>query len=75
VEAAIELGSLYRDWVAFIPSEGVPSDIRQQRQDNAVYYLQEAIDLAHELNLTHMELDAQVNMAWTYYHVGSMGQN
>lgn len=74
IEAAIELGSLYRDWVAFIPGEGVPSDIRQQRQDNAVYYLQEAINLAHELNLTHMELDAQVNMAWTYYHVGLWGK-
>jgi tetratricopeptide (TPR) repeat protein len=70
VEAAIELGSLYRDWVAFIPSEGVPPEIRQQRQDNAVYYLQEAIDLAHELNLTHLELDALVNIGWTYYHVG-----
>ncbi|MBK7917533.1 MAG: hypothetical protein IPJ94_15000 [Chloroflexi bacterium] len=70
IEAALELGSLYRDWVAFIPSDGIPSDIWQQRQDNADYYLQEAIDLAHELNLAHMELDALVNMAWTYYHVG-----
>jgi len=74
IEAAIELGSLYRDWVAFVPSEGVPPDIRQQRQDNAVYYLQEAIDLAHELDLAHMELDAEVNMAWTYYHVGQWGK-
>lgn len=75
IEAAIELGSLYRDWVAFIPGEGVPPDIRQQRQDNAVYYLKEAIDLAHDLNLRHMELDAQVNMAWTYYHVGQWSKS
>jgi len=72
VEAAIELGSLYRDWVAYIPGEGVPLEIRQQRQDNALYYLQEAARLAHELELKHLELDAQINVGWTYYHVGQL---
>jgi tetratricopeptide (TPR) repeat protein len=73
IEAAIELGSLYRDWVAYTPrDEVVPVEIRQQRLGDALYYLQEATDLAHGLGLNHLELDAQVNIGWTYYHVGQL---
>lgn len=75
VEAAIELGSLYRDWIASAPQgETVPSEIKQQRKENALYYLKEGIDLAVDLDLPHLALDAQVNIGWTYHQVGQWEQ-
>lgn len=70
IEAAIELGSLYRDWVANSSMEQTPADILEQRQQEALFYLEEAIELANDLKLPHLELDAQVNVAWTYYYTG-----
>ncbi len=70
IEAAIELGSLYRDWVAHSVEEQTPADILEQRQQEALFYLEEAIELANSLNLPHLELDARVNVAWTYYYTG-----
>lgn len=71
VEAAIELGSLYRDWVALATTESTPPEIIEQRRENALFYLEQAITVAHSLNLAHLELDARVNVSWTYFYTGS----
>lgn len=71
VEAAIELGSLYRDWVAHAGTESTPPEIIEQRRENALFYLEQAIALAHNLNLAHLELDARVNVSWTYFYTGN----
>lgn len=72
VEAAIELGSLYRDWVAHTVPGNVPEEITYQRQENALYYLNDAIELAQDLHLPHLELDAHVNVSWTYFYAGDL---
>lgn len=71
VEAAIELGSLYRDWVAHAVTESTPLEIIEQRRENALFYLEEAIELAHNLKLAHLELDARVNVSWTHFYTGN----
>lgn len=71
VEAAIELGSLYRDWVAHAAAESTPLEIIEQRRENALFYLEQAITLAHHLDLAHLELDARVNIGWTYFYTGN----
>ena len=69
IEAKLELGSLYRDWVAYSREEMMP-EIGRRRHNNALMYLNDAARLANELKLPHLELDALVNVAWTHYFAG-----
>jgi hypothetical protein len=73
IEAKLELGSLYRDWVAYSREEMTP-EIARRRHNNALMYLNDAARLADELNLPHLELDALVNVAWTNYFAGLEGE-
>lgn len=65
VEAWIEKGCLERDWIRFVEN---PAKERHYR--DAIYYLEQAIELARELRNQRLELDARVNIAWTHYHFG-----
>ncbi len=62
-----ELGSLYRDRLRTLPETASP---RQKEDDyrEAKINLTEAITMAREKGLQHLEVDALVNMAWTYFH-------
>lgn len=66
VEAWIEKGCLERDWIRFVED----SVAKEHHYRDAVYYLEQAIDLAREIGNQRLELDARVNIAWTHYHFG-----
>lgn len=70
VEAALELGTLYREWVAAAKHDDMPTPeaIIQSRRNNALQYLTQAADLAGDN--VHLALDAWVNVAWTHYYAG-----
>lgn len=63
IEAWIEKGCLERDWILLSKEE------RQRRHyRDALYYYRLAADLARSLPNPRLELDAQVNMAWSHYY-------
>lgn len=68
VEAWVEKGCLERDWIRFVERENFAE--RERHYRDAVYYLEQAIELAKELGNKRLELDARVNIAWTHYHFG-----
>ncbi|GIK11083.1 MAG TPA: hypothetical protein PKC99_10275 [Anaerolineales bacterium] len=65
VEAWIEKACLERDLIQFIQNN--PKQ-KQRHNDDALYYLDQAVNLAKELNNFRLELDARVDIAWTHYH-------
>jgi hypothetical protein len=67
VEAQIEMGCLYRDWMARTDETRL-HDSWVLRRDDALYYLDQAVKGSQKLGLVRLEFDAQVNMAWTYYY-------
>lgn len=69
IEVEIERGCLYRDWISHTDKEEAPS-IWEARRDNAFNALNIAKSKADELEIERLRLDAQVNIAWTYYYVG-----
>ncbi|MFN3742985.1 MAG: hypothetical protein ACK4VW_10035, partial [Anaerolineales bacterium] len=68
VEAWIEKGCLERDWIRFVERDNLAE--RERHYRDAIYYLEQAIELAKELGNKRLELDARVNIAWTHYHFG-----
>lgn len=72
VEATLELGTLYREWVAAARTDPevdvmpTPENILSSRHNNALQYLTQSADLAG--NNVHLALDAWVNIAWTHYY-------
>lgn len=66
IEINIETGCLYRDWLTRTAETAVP-DIWQRRLGRATYFLETAAKGAHQFGLLRYELDAWVNLAWTYY--------
>lgn len=68
VEAALELGTLYREWVAAARHDDrpTPDAIIKSRRNNALQYLSEATNLSGDN--VHLALDAWVNIAWTHYY-------
>lgn len=68
VEAALELGILYREWVASARFDNIPTPGHkfESRLENAQRYLTQAAKLAG--NRVHLALEAWVNIAWTHYY-------
>ena len=66
-QAWIEKGCLERDLI-------LSGEDKQRHYRDALYYLEQAANLAINTKNTDMELDAQVNIAWTYYHFGEIEQ-
>ncbi len=66
VEINIETGCLYRDWLGQT-DKSQSSGIWQRRYEDALFYLKEAVKVAKKLKISRLTLDAQVNLAWTYY--------
>ena len=66
IEINIETGCLYRDWLTRTGETAVP-DIWQRRLGRATYFLETAVKSARQLGLLRFELDALINLAWTYY--------
>jgi tetratricopeptide (TPR) repeat protein len=66
VEVNIETGCLYRDWLGET-DKSQSLGIWQRRYDDALFYLQEAVRVAKKLDILRLTLDAQVNIAWTYF--------
>lgn len=73
IEAHIEIGCLYRDWLNDKDKTELP-DIWKRHFTNAEGYLKTAIDEAHQRKLARLELDARVNLAWVYFRAGEGGQ-
>lgn len=68
VEIDIETGCLYRDWLA-LTDKSRSRKVWESRYEDALYYLQEAVRVAKNLNNPRLALDAQVNIAWTFFGV------
>lgn len=66
VETYLEWGCLYRDWMGNTDKARLPQRW-EARYKQALNFLQQAITDAGKLQLTHLQLDAQVNLAWTHY--------
>jgi hypothetical protein len=68
IEAKIELGCVNRDGVRVARMENKPSSsISEQRYKDAQTYLKDAARLAKERGLPRLELEAQVDLAHTYF--------
>lgn len=73
IEAKIEMGCLQRDRIRIIDRTLYPDQWRR-RYNNALQYLTSAAEGAKNLDHVHFQLDAQVNIAWTYYYALDFGQ-
>lgn len=73
IEANIEAGCLYRDWMGYTDKDRLP-DAWKRRRDRALHYLTEAAREAGNSKLVRLELDAQVNIGWTYYLAGEYAE-
>jgi hypothetical protein len=67
VEAYIQIGCLYRDWTQLI-EKGTVTTIWQQHKQNALFYLNQAVKLAHQLDNIRYQLVALVDIAWMRYY-------
>lgn len=78
IEAEIELGCVYRDYVHYIKSQLEPGPKREQRwislKNKAVHYLTHAIEQAKKSHYPRHHLDAQVDLAITYYYAEDFEQ-
>ena len=71
----IELGSLYRDRLRPTTDQTViPTRQRENDYREAILNLSEAMTMAHEKQLIHLEVDAGVNLAWTHFHAGNYAE-
>ncbi|MCX7838314.1 MAG: hypothetical protein N2559_02515, partial [Anaerolineae bacterium] len=75
VEALIEKGCAYRDWVKFLrekstweEKETVPDWSPQLEQSRDAF--EQAQQVAEQHNLHYLRVDALVNLAWLYYYAG-----
>jgi tetratricopeptide (TPR) repeat protein len=70
-EIIIELGCLYRDWFPVAPPEGqvtlLPGELRYRE---ALVYFEEGVKLASQYGLYRLQIDAEINKAWTHYYQG-----
>lgn len=72
IEAEIEMGSLFRDLMRFQQDkENTTEDSWRDDHDNAIAMFKDAVDLSTKKDLPPHKLDAQVNLAWTYYYAGA----
>lgn len=67
VEAYIELGCVYREWIRSLPKEH--PERRNQIERSRVAY-EKAVKVARESRYEYRAIDALVNMAWLYYYIG-----
>ncbi len=72
IEALIEQGCLYRDYMIYIKDDEqvVRTGRFRQYKNRALNALQKAVSLAKARQFFQHQLDAQVNLAWTYYYIG-----
>lgn len=63
-EAWIERGCLERDYILWSPE----TRRRERHYSDALNYLDQATQLAQQINNKRLELDALVNMGWTHYY-------
>ncbi|GIK43240.1 MAG: hypothetical protein BroJett011_70730 [Chloroflexota bacterium] len=77
VEAEIELGCLYRDYLYYVKNflDVHPEQETRWRllKDKALQHLEEAVKLAENRFPFH-HLDAQVDLAWTHYYADDLDQ-
>lgn len=72
IESYIEIGCVHRDWMTYLLRRGERHDRKiRDHQDNALDYLQKAASLARERSLRRLELNACINIAWTYFRMNS----
>lgn len=67
IEANLETGCLYRNWMLITDRTQLPR-IWERRYGDAVDYLLQAVQMAHERQLVRLELDARANLAWTHFY-------
>ncbi len=70
IEALIELGCIYRDWVRIHPlASALEATAREEMALRAERTLQRAAEEAGE-TFPHLRVDALVNLAWLYFYAG-----
>ena len=67
IEAKIEQGCVYRDYMRYLKAQKYPQFENYERE--ALKSLRKALALAEEHNHPRHQLDAQVDLIWTYYYV------
>ncbi|MBI3167645.1 MAG: hypothetical protein HYZ22_04155 [Chloroflexi bacterium] len=67
VEAYIELGCVYREWIHSLPKDR-PERIHHIGLSRIAY--EKAVKVARETGYEYRAIDALVNMAWLYYYAG-----
>ncbi|RMD61652.1 hypothetical protein D6833_07970, partial [Candidatus Parcubacteria bacterium] len=74
IEVAIEQGCLYRDYMRSLGRNSSDSlNERFRRYKNrALNTLRRAVELAKKKGYPRHQLDAQVDLAWTYYYAGEI---
>ncbi len=75
IEALIEQGTLYRDYMFFIKDDvrAVERGRFRQYRNQAVKSLKKALTLAEAGNFPRHKMDALVDLAYTYYYADEIG--
>lgn len=73
IGAYIEMGCIQRDRIQIIDREKYLEQIHRRQRD-ALYYYNEAVNLARKNNLARLELDARVNSGWLYYYARDLAK-
>ncbi len=72
IEAEIEMGCLYRDYLHYVKKQSDPESSQETRwhrlQNLSLQHLKKAVSLSEANQYPQHQLDAQVNLAWTYYY-------
>ncbi|MBN1995307.1 MAG: hypothetical protein JW953_21645 [Anaerolineae bacterium] len=71
IEALIEQGCLYRDYMYYLKTHHPDQSSRiTQYRNRAISLLKTALELSTERGFARHQLDAQNDLAWTYYYAG-----
>lgn len=71
IQALIELGCAHRDWARLLKEGNADEAQWRSHVSEGEEALKRAMgEVGKEENLSHMRVDAQVNLAWLYYYAG-----
>jgi tetratricopeptide (TPR) repeat protein len=74
IEARIEKGCLYRDRLLYAIEQDLPRSRWLSLRSTALGLLNEAAEEAMRTDWPRLELDARVNIAWTYYYADDFNE-
>jgi len=68
VEALIELGCVYREWIRYLRIEKQ----QEEKIKRGSLAFKTAVEVARKAGYEYRAIDALVNLAWLYYYVGDL---